>query len=247
MQRTYNYTGRRKIESNEVQFSFSDENKKLSFDVKFNFDVGHYPGDAVIYVEAYSKETRQRYSFGKISSISPPSNREISQVDLSGNVLFRILIVDESGSHGMLLASGDRFSAHTDQDKNKSSILTIVQRSLGELPWRVDIGSGSHGEPELIINKLIPNGIEKLRSNSLFQALILPAALKQILTHYIWNQDAEDQDMFEKWMGFAELYADERPQGEDPTEISDWIDEVVSKHSHDHKLCQRLMASYGEL
>lgn len=247
MQRTFNYTGRKKIDSHEALFSFSGSEEKPAFDVIFNFDEKLYPDDASLYVEAYYKETRQRYSFGKIAGVTPPKDRLLSQIDLSGATLFRVLIVDESGSHGMLLASGEGFRADKvgNEDKERSSILTVASKPLGQLTWKVEFETG--GIPELLVNNSIPNAIEKIRSDPVFQSLILPAALRQVLMYYLWNDcDDQEDEVYDRWMEFSENFVDVKPDSKDPLTLMDWIDEVVLSFSAQFDMCDRLLHSIKE-
>ncbi len=246
MQRTFNYTGRRKIEQSEALFSFFGPEDSPSFNVEFRFDAKEYPDDASLYVEAYYKETRQRFYFGTISKIVPPSDRGLTQLDLSGSTLFRIMIVDESGLHGLLLASGEAFRGDKDNndDQDKTSILTVVKKPLGQLTWKVEFETG--GVPELCINNSIPNAIEKMKSDPHFQALVMPAALRQVLIYFLWNDTDEDDEIASKWMGFAKYFGEEKPDDNDPVRLINWVDDVVSSFSQRFEMCDRLLNAIKE-
>lgn len=246
MQRTFNYTGRRKIDQKEALFSFFGSEDSPSFNVEFRFDAKDYPEDASLYVEAYFKETRQRFDFGKTSKIVPPRNRKLTEIDLSGPTLFRVMVVDESGSHGLLLASGEAFRADKDSEneKDKSSILTVVKKPLGQMTWKVEFETG--GIPELCLNNSIPNAIEKMKTDPHFQALILPAALRQVLIYFLWNESDEEDDIVEKWMAFAQYFAEQKPDVSDPIILLGWIDDVVSSFSHKFDMCDRLLHAIKE-
>ena len=192
MQRTLNYTDRSRIEKKQALFSFVEKNGRApEFNVELDINADPYPESARIYIEAYHKETRQRFDFGTVHEIAPPANRCLDQIDLSGPTLFRVLIVDESGRHGMLLACGDQFRADTDDNEdNRSSILAVRKYDMGQLPWRIYIETGA--APELHLNSRIQGAIEKMKSDPEFQSLILPAALREVLTYYLWNE--EDQE-----------------------------------------------------
>jgi hypothetical protein len=240
MLRTLNYTGRKKIERADALFSFTDDQKEIpEFNVVFNLDPSAYPAGAVVYVEAHYKETRQRYSFGLLAGLTPPDNRELNEIDLSGPTLFRVLIVDESGKHGLLLASGEGFRADDNGgEDNKSSILSVVTRPLGQLTWKVEFETGSM--PELCLNNSIPNAIEKMRVDPMFQALVLPAALREVLMYFLWNED-DDSEHGQHWMSFAELLADEKPHSNDPGELLNWVGDVVAEFSKRFRLIDRLV------
>lgn len=245
MQKTLNYTNRIKIEQHEALFSFTeDEDSIPEFNVLFKFDTEAYHPDSSIYVEAHHKETRQRFYFGKVSKITPPKDRKLDQIDLTGSVLFSVMIVDESGKHGLLLASGKRFKANADgEDENKSSILNVKSKPLGQLPWRLEFETG--GSPELHLNSNIPNAIDKLRIDPIFQSLILPAALKEILTFYFWNDDKESEEA-KQWLAFATTFADNPPKSDDPSELLDWVEEVIMEFSKRFELSDRLVNEIRE-
>lgn len=242
MQRTFNYTQRRKIEKKEAQFSFEkDSLDSPVFNAHFSLDTTLYPSEAVIYVEAYYKETRQRFDYGSVANIQPPKSRVLDKLDLTGPIKFRVLIVDERESHGLLLASGDDFRADDSDDDDRSSILPVRKRDLGQLTWKVEFETGSM--PELCVNNAIPDVIEKVKSDPVFQSLILPSALKQVLVYYLWNEEDEDNDNYQQWLSFAEMLADKKPSTVDVIELLTWVDEVVENFSSRFDLTDRLMHS----
>jgi len=245
MLRTLNYTGRGKILQKQALFSFNiDSGDPPEFQVALDIDASAYPANSVVYVEAYFKETRQRFCYGPVSDLRPPADRKLDKIDLSGPTAFRVLVVDESQRNGMLLGCGDNFRADTgDDDANKSSILPVRHYPLGQLPWRIFFEPGA--APELHLNSQIPNAIAKMRSDPLFQSLILPAALREVLTHYLWNDEDSEGDVHcERWMAFASMFGEERPNGEDPTELHRWVDEIVSAFSERFKLNEMLLSTF---
>jgi len=242
MQRTFNYTDRSRIGRNQARFSFCDSDlASSSFDVVFDIDARQYPANARLYIEAYYKETRQRFDFGTVANITPPKNRTLDQIDMSGPTLFRVLLVDEVGKHGKLLAKGEQFRAdENEDDNNKSSILPVKKYDLGQLPWKVHFESDC--APELCVNKRIENGIERLRTDPVFQSLVLPAALREILVHYLWDDTEPDGDeSCQRWMAFSSMFAEERPNTEDPSELFAWVEEVVAGFSERFHLADMLV------
>ena len=246
MQRTLNYTGRSKIEKKHALFSFSEDNESIpEFNVAFNFERDQYPENAAVYVEAYYKETTQRFDYGKFGRLTPPSDRRLDQIDLSGPTFFRVMIVDESGRHGMLLASGSQFRADTGDDEGrKSSLLSVRKYDLGQVPWRVYLELGT--APELHLNSGIDNAIGRMTSDPEFRSLILPAALREILTYYLWSdEDAESSEHCARWMAYASMFAEENPDPNDPVDSRQWIEEVVRGFSERFHLLNDLLVKAG--
>jgi hypothetical protein len=99
--------------------------------------------------------------------------------------------------------------------------------------------------PKLFLSSSIPNAIEKMRIDPIFQSLILPAALKEILIFYFWNDDKEDERA-QQWLAFAETFADTRPESGDITEILDWIEMVISEFAKRFNLGDRLVNEIRE-
>jgi hypothetical protein len=246
VQRIFNYTGRKKIDKSEALFSFFGPEDTPSFNVEFRLNENDFPKESSLYVEAHCGETRQRFAFGKISKIVPPEDRSLTEVDLSRPTLFSVLVVDESKKHGLLLASGISFRGDKDnnEEKDRSSILTVVKKPMGQLTWRVEFETG--GVPELCLNTSIPNAIDKMRSDPHFQALVLPAALRQVLIYFLWNEEDEDNEIAEKWMEFAKYFGEEKPDSEDPLTLMGWVDDVVSAFSMKFNLCDRLLKAVKE-
>ena len=241
MQRTINHTGRRKIEVKELQINIQEQdNGAPVFDVDFSLDRKKLPDDASIYIEAYQRNTLQRFKFGKVGDIQKPENRELDQLDLTSPALFRIRIVDETEHLGRLIASAERLKPEGDNDEDQqASLLVVRSRPLGQQTWRVEFDTG--GKPELCINSRIPDAIGQLKNNPQFQSLILPGAFRQILMFFIWNEDEEEGGVAEQWVAFAEHMAGEKPQEKDPLLLTNWIDDVVDKFSEKFELCDLLL------
>ncbi len=240
MQRTFNYTGRRKIEASELQIDYQiDEQGMPFFDVSFNLDKDHLADHCSIYIEAYNRNTLQRFCFGTVGAIQNPEDRRLSEIDLSGPTLFRAHIVDGTEHVGRLVASANRLKPQSDDDEDRRSSLFVLRaRPLGEQTWKVEFETG--GKPELVINSRIPSPFEQLKTNALFQSLILPAAFRQILMFYILDENEEDE-IVQDWLNFAESIFEERPEGGDASSLMNWVDDVVDRFSDSFSLCSMLI------
>ena len=242
MQRTINHTGRRKIEVKELQINMQEKETGVPvFDVDFSLNRQNLPDSASIYIEAYQRNTLQRFSFGTVGEIQKPENRELDLLDLTSPTLFRIRIVDETEHIGRLIASAQRLKPEGENDEDqRSSLLVVRSRPLGQQTWKIEFDTGS--KPELCINSRIPDAIGQLKSNPQFQSLILPGAFRQVLMFFLWNEDDEvEGGAAEQWMSFAEHIAYERPQGNDPLELTNWVDDVVERFSEAFELCDILL------
>lgn len=243
--RHINHTGRRKIKRSEVQITLNEHPQAPpSFDASFRLDTGKLPGDATLFVEAYHKNTSQRFHFGTAGSPIPPEDRTLDQLDLSGPILFRVKVVDNSERIGRLVASADRLRPEEDEEEeSRASLMTFKSTDLGDLTWKMSFIPDS--KPVLCINNRIPEAKGQLMNNPLFQGLILPAALRETLLFIFLNiaeEDADEDSWHKAWIDFASFIAPEdKPETDDPFELNDWIDGVVTEFSRRHELCDLLV------
>lgn len=231
MLRTINYTGRSKITRDEVRITIVDHpGSEPSFDAEFEFS-NRFPTESAIYVEAYHKETLQRFSFGTVGNITRPDDRRLSAVDLTGTTLFRVRVVDESGHIGRLLGSAEALRPEgSDDDDNSDSLMTLKTLSLGPLPWRVEVPNNG-SKPCLYINNQIPDALSRAKSDPGFYALILPGALQQVLYQLVLSEpDEEDIEACERrnrWIEMATKLESDPPDTTDTEELSSWVERVV--------------------
>ena len=240
-----NHTGRRKIKHSEVQINIRDGNGSLpDFTASFSITDKKISNDADLYVEAYHKNTSQRFNFGTVGSPIRPQDTTLNQIDLSGPILFRVKAVDNSSHVGRLVASAEGLRSQQDLEDEQRASLMIFKSTpdLGQLPWKISFAGDD--KPVLCINSNIREAKEQLLHNPLFQSLILPAAFREVLMFILWDREEEPDDgtWQQDWMNFATLVGPEEPDGEaDPFQYHNWIDDVVSEFSKKHELCDLLI------
>ena len=231
MLRTINYTGRSRITRDEVRITLTDEpGLEPSFDAEFEF-LQRFPDDSAIYVEAYYKETLQRFSFGTVGNVTRPADRALSAVDLTGTTLFRVRVVDESGQIGRLLGAAEALRPEgSDDDDNSESLMTLKTGPLEALTWKVEARADG-SKPCLIINNRIPDALNRAKSDPGFYSLILPGALQQVLYQFLLNEpdeeDTEANEQRSRWIEIATKLASEPPETRDFDELSSWVERVV--------------------
>lgn len=247
MLRTFNYTGRRRIHQTEASFSIETipgKPPRFSADIRLEQDI--YPQDASVYVDAWYKETRQRFFFGNVGKIVPPQSTTLDMVEFSEGIQFRILVVDERGKHALLLGYGSfRVAGEDPHDADKRSLVSVVARDLGSLPWKVELDEEMR--PSLLINRNIPNPIEKMRSDPVFQALILPIAMRDILKKIIFSDDIDqDGEVYRQWLALALTLTDQPPAGLEGDAQDDWLGDVVDEFCTKFELVKRVSDVFKE-
>jgi hypothetical protein len=244
LRRRINYTGRRRIPKEKVSIILNKDDHFVvrSFNVKINLEGFNFPPDAKIYIDAYHRTEVKRYDFGTAENIVPPRDSGLTGFAYPENLKFRILIVDESGQHGLILAHADRIKATSDLDTK--SILPVDFDDIGQQIWRVDF-KGDGGSPVLVINRHIPNIKTIVISDSQFIMYVYPAVIREVLTHMIFVEGVESPsdpsiEWHEDWLDFSRriLPGEGPPEVLDPQEADfegdaakEWINKVVEEFS----------------
>jgi hypothetical protein len=247
MLRTFNYTGRQRIHQNEASFHVeSSPGASPSFSAAINLVKKNYPEDASIYIDVWYKETRQRFFFGTVAHVTPPDSTSLDSVELTESIQFRVMVVDEKGKHALLLGEGTfRIAGEDPDEQDRKSLVSVLARDLGPLPWKVEFDEETR--PMLCINRNIPNPIEKMRSDPVFQALVLPAAMREIFPRVIFSDDVDpDSEVYRQWTAFALTFTDQSPDDLDGEAQQDWIDDVVHEFCVNFDLVDRLINVFKE-
>jgi hypothetical protein len=213
-----------------------------SFNVKISLDGFDFSPSAKIYIEAYHKTEVKRYNFGTVENIIPPRDTGLAGLAYPENLKFRILVVDESGQHGLILARADGIKPVSDLDTK--SILPVDFVDIGQQIWRLDF-TGDGGAPILTINKKIP-GIELIaKSEPQFIMYVYPAVIREVLTYMIFVEGVDSPidppvEWHREWIEFSRriLPGEGPPESLNPEDddfdrdaATEWINKIVEEFS----------------
>jgi hypothetical protein len=255
IQRRINHTGRKRIDKSRVEIFIEEKSGDRRFRASVDFNGLDLPPGAPVYIEAYQRYALQRFDCGTVGNFALPRNTALDKLDSDLPIQFRVKVVDTVGSKGRLIAAarGIRASNEQPDGEGRERLLPVVSRDLGEVPWQVNFSYDSM--PELALNNRIPDCINRIRQDRLFQALVLPAAVRSILLWIYWREPNNDEDgengenWATRWLDFAKSIVDEDPPDPRNTseieKIEEWIEDVVRKFSLKHRLCQRLIEQIG--
>ncbi len=243
MKRRFNYTGREKINKDAIKISINRINgKPKSITTRLNLNETKYPGDTRIYLDAYHRTDRKRFDFGKISQQMIPEDLTIDELAYTDNLMFRLMLIDESGEHGKILAHADRIRA--DEEAYKKPILPVRFDDLDQQIWKLEF-TGEEGGPILCINNKIPALENLVKTDPVFFMYVFPAAIREIITHMIFIDSVENPDeppvtWHSDWIKFSKMILpnepipDLAPDEVDKEEVTKWIDRVVEEFCNCH-------------
>ncbi len=235
MIRRFNYTGRKKIQREDVPISLQGSKPLWHFDVDLN-SIKNYglPANARVFVEAYEQASYMRFDFGTVGNITLLSreSRVLSEFEGSDGMRFRVKVVDASPD-AKLLAEADGIlpMAPEETEENKLPLLPVRHDDLGQELWRISFEDGTQNMPTLLVNKSIDDRIAFVRQPA-FVALVWPGILREILVRVLiidHHTDLDDEeDWRSRWLEFARRIAPIASMPSDQDDAYEWVADVVS-------------------
>lgn len=232
--RRFNYTGLETIDRKHARIVL-EKCPNGSFQFRAELTIGDYkfPGDALVFVEAYRQTTWMRFQWGTVTALVRPVNTVLSDFDSPEGIRFRVRVTGTGDKHGMMLGEADRIApvGELDDDDERSPLLKVrASDDLGEEVYKVEMAPN----PTLLINRRIGDW-RALAASPVFQALTAPAILRSVLIHLLQIEDAYDSDDHEsshgRWLRFAQNLPGVPEYHDGETDASIWIDDSVRAFS----------------
>ena len=251
MIRKFNYTGRRKIKRTNVRVDIlRDADKRRFFNISMQLADMELPETAHVYVEAYHRTAYERFDFGTVVERKIPTDRRLSRFSDTAIPLFRVKVVDRTGTHGRILASVDRIRPESVDElpTDSQSLLFVEYDDLGNTVWQMDL----EGDwPILKLNRNV-DGISLIASSDdRFLPLVYPEAFRQILTRVVIADQHTDPDCDDDWPSLWLKLACTLPGMSPPPQTGKadqqaWIDKAVEAFGANNKLLEMFNKSIGE-
>jgi len=253
MKRTFNYTGRRRIERDSVLITVHEDNGRWGFYAGLRLADYRFPHNAEIWLEAHRQNLWMQFPWGTISNIVPCPNRFLDDFDVPDGLLFRVRVVQPQGTeHHKLLgeADGIPFIKLGEALDKRRPLLVPCPDNLGELLWKLNFKTDPD-PPELSINKDALPTWKDLARSPYFISLVYPEVLRQLLTKILdsdWTEEDEDDSWRADWMNFAKSLGASwpPPKKDDDEQVETWVDETVALFAQKHKFKSTLDKVIGD-
>jgi hypothetical protein len=247
MKRTFNYTGRHKIERKHVSVALRREVAPMEFDAALDLEAYKFPSDAEVVVEAYyrSSSSYMRFRFGTAGRIEPPTDRRLTEID-GEMVFFRVKVIDTSDARKTILGLAEQIEPG-DTDLSPGSRFNLLPVNFLDLKnevWNLRL------DPRAIleVNGTIP-GIRDLVHNGVFFGCVYPEVVRKVLAgiHVKFGIDDDvDAEWAAMWLRYARTFA-EIPEAKTDDSIAEWIELVVDGFAGRHRLKDMFAAASGVL
>ena len=228
MIRRFNYTQRKRIEQRRINIELREtaDDTPMSFSAELDLKGMGLPPDALVVIIANRDRSAMRFDWGMVSNLTPP--QDCSLTEIPSNPIFRVMVLAPDGT-GRLLALADQVRPR--RGSVQESLLWLQEEDLGKEVWKLDFADGN---PTMLVNKNIPGISSAVREDDAFRALVIPEALRAILTRALIVEDydiEDDEGSWSEWIGFVRnFYSEAFPltsDDGDTTEKTEWIEGAV--------------------
>jgi hypothetical protein len=213
MIRKFNYTGRKKIERNNISIRLIKDNSPHPyFDLKITSSADDFPDDSELFVEAYDRSSFMRFKCGTLKNPVFPEDRHLTAIHSTDAILFRVKVVDPTSHHGRILAVADRLTSigESQEESQRISLLPVAYDNLDKEIWKLDFRDVG---PVLILNNKIEsvNVTEIVKTSDLFFSLVYPSVLREILVRILVIDEAFEEDDPELWQNLWLAFVENLP------------------------------------
>ena len=254
MKRSYNFTGRKKLDNAAFDIRvFEREAAPSELEVKINSDaMPKLDGATVTWVEAYRGARTMRFRLGLRALYERGSRLVLNDFDPNEPLLFRIKIVSLDDPKCRILAWCDRIRPVTlmKSGQRKRSVLPVRPKDLQDVAWEIDWGEPFR--PVLNVNSRINEAksiASIVKSDPDFAALVFPEVIREVLTALLLNEADEEEDATEnEWLVFGEslvgesyeLHDDDKKENE--RAVKEWVCQAVQAFGRKAELISRYKA-----
>ena len=238
------FLNRKKIFQKDVEINLEILGPTKRFAATLKLDEYKFPPEAHIFIDAKQLLERIRFNFGTIALPGTVRSFDISRLK-GERVTFDVIVIDTSNSRKLGTAETVRPAKAGETKDGPRELLPIdASRRLGDITWKIeysDTWESSSDAPVLLFDSVAAsNSAATFVQNNWVRALVLPAAMRQIMTKVLVQDnhpfDSEGTSWRDAWIRFAANAAGLAPpqhkdsERDQPTaEIEDWIGTAVER------------------
>lgn len=251
MIRKFNFTGRKRIKRSLVRVDLlRDTDGYRYFNISLSLSEMALPAAAHVYAEAYHRMAYQRFDLGTVGHPRMPEDRRLPRFSGATLPLFRVKVVDRSGTLGRIIAALDRVRpASVDElPADSQSLLFVEYNDLGNAIWQLDLDGDW---PVLRLNRNATDITSLASSDKRFLPLVYPEVFRQILGRILLVDEHCDpycdDDWPSLWLNLAcHLPGVGPPPDRGRSEQWVWIDKAVESFSANHRMLEMFNQSVRE-
>jgi hypothetical protein len=219
---------RKKIDQRHIAIRLESHGKaKKQFTAQLDLAEYKLPPDARVYLDAKQLMETIRFDFGTVASLKPNITHDISRLK-GDRVTFAINVIQTSNAQKLASAEAIRPQNERVNEGGAIALLPVdASQDLNGLLWTIsyegDDGDGHSDAPVLALDKRATGGAAStFLQNSVVRGLVLPAAMREILTKVVimdkHHYEPSSISWRDSWVRFAGRHTGGVPGADDSTE-----------------------------
>lgn len=219
--------------------------RAVSFVVNYlDLDDHKLPDQGHVKLFAYSSAREQSVDLGTVGSphfgVSHPFT-----FDTGRPFHFRLIVCDTDSPNIVASREGLRATEETEESGRDHLLPVEPSDNLEEKLWELRIDGD--GEPVLYVNSDEEVGmLARMRGDPIFQALILPQAIEQVLLALVDHLE-DDEGWYGKWNAYLSVRGIDGPDNpEDEESCADWARAQAQAFANEHKFLTQARTTIQE-
>lgn len=239
--RRINHTQRTRIDRARVQLRVVSNDDTVMLSVSVDLDGLNIEGDAKVFLDVSRKAQSERFALGTVERLATLENVATRFGDAVG-LRYDVVVV---GAEDALLLAAARRVRPENADAQESLLAIRPSGELDELAWRLDMYDG---QPVIEVNDRILNWRD-LADGSMFQSLVLPQVVGQILRHIAAQggvDESDDDEPLVPWCAFfRELGVEvDLISSSEPSDVVDGlVEEAIAAFASRHGFASQIVAA----
>jgi hypothetical protein len=239
MKRTFNYTGRQRIERRHVRVRLIEATPEGTvIDVNVNLTDYDFPLTTLVFLETRGESAFKRHLLE--NPFDPLYHEQLSleEIGTSEKTNFYLRVV-QATSTGQLLGLAENIPLVNPADviNSQDALLRVEFGDIGQEIWRTE--PDPHNGPVLKISRDLRENRSQFANDPMFLGCVVPQVFRRVLEYALKEEDdpdVHDTDFwFHEWHRWMMVQPSLRPLAsriEDEIQsgdISSWIDETVEE------------------
>ena len=242
MKRTFNYTGRRRIDRKHIQIRLVDSTPEgTTIAVSTELSEYQFPITAKAFLEVRAESASKRFELGNPFAPFWHDQFFINEFAVTDSTIFWFRVVEAETTGRLLggLDKGIQLANPADLITEQDALLPVKWGQTGQEVWRLECDATLG--PTLYISEALQANFAQFANDPMFVACVVPQAFRRILLFALSGDDEQDIHDTESWlhewyrwmMSLSDLraVASQLEDGIDEDDLERWIDDAVDGFS----------------
>ena len=236
------FLNRKKVLQKDVHIRLEVNGPSKRFTAKIDLEPYGFPADSRVWLEAKQLLETLRFDLGTVGQPRPSLPIDVSRLR-GDRVTFNLLVLEPTSARKLGAAETVRPNVEAGTLEDSIPLLPVdASARLDPLLWRVDYvdndQEGHSDAPVLMFDSVAAeNAASFFVQDSAVRAMVLPAAMREVLTKLLLvdqvEYEPESRSWRNAWIRFASRLVGENPPAAGALnfkdETGDWIGQATSK------------------